>query len=355
MSHAESEVSRGKQISRGVRASEWLAIRRSLALLHRLLGGPASTPELIASVLDIVGPEAYPEGQKARLAAFKRDRNNLRLQLGATFSYDPYERVYVLHDPGPFGYVELSLASLQAVRLLSQTFIGEVGEQAEIRPLLDELIARLSPEARRLLDSRQPPIDLDVFQEVDASPIKARVWETVHRAVSQRRKLTFNHLSPQRPDRLPRYHEVAPYRIRYQGGHWYLYAYDLYYRSPTSEEEYDSGYRDFRLHYILDDERLAVLPTMIPAAQRRPPRYLVQYTLLPPVGRGEISRHFDDIQVERLPDGSAEVRGFTDDPWKAARLLLAYGENCIVKGGWEVQQRLLEAVEKMARNYGLVE
>jgi len=342
-------------VRRGDRGSEWLTIRRCLVILRRLLKGPASAADLIEAVRSSIGEEAYPLSERACLSAFKHDREHLRHHLEVEFYYDPSEQVYVLQDPGPYGYLDLSLASLQALRLLGETFVGGMGELSNVKQLLDELIERLSPEARRGLESQSLPIDLQVFQRVDTAPLSERVWAAVRRAVREHRKLAFNYLSPQQADRQPRYHEVAPYRIRFQRGHWYLQAYDLYRRNPNGKQSYDLGYRRFRLGYIIEDDKLAVLPTILPQERRSPPRYRVHYRLLPALGRGAISRHFEEMHVTHYPDGSAEVVGYTDDDWEAARILLCYGEQCVVLGGAEVLRWIRQAVKGMAHHYGFLE
>jgi predicted DNA-binding transcriptional regulator YafY len=196
-------------------------------------------------------------------------------------------------------------------------------------------------------------VDLDLLQEVDPVPIDERVWEAALRAAREHRKLSFNYLSPRHADRQPRYHEVAPYRIHYRQGHWYLHAYDLSWRDWAGQEGANAGFRHFRLHYIQSDERLVISPTVLPPMQRRPPKVLVHYRLLPALGRGSISRHFQEMQITRFPDGSAEVRGYTDDDWQAARILMGYGQNCVALGGEEVLRRVLEAVRGMVKNYGI--
>jgi predicted DNA-binding transcriptional regulator YafY len=341
-------------MSPGTRGSEWITFQRCMAILQRLQRGPASAEELIQAVLEIAGTEAYPPGEVARKAAFKHDREKLRNVLKANFFYDPAESVYTLQDPGPFGYLQLSGEALAAVRTLSEAFAGEVGKQARVRALLDELLNRLPPGDRRRLENQLSSLDLDLQQEVDSEPLSQTVWEKVNRAVSQHRKLAFNYLSPRQEDRLARYHEVAPYKLRYREGHWYLYADDLLMRNPHGVEWRESGYKNFRLHYIQDDERLEVLPGILSGVQRRPPRLLVHYRLAPELGRGMISRHFEDMEIERLADGSAEVRGYTDDVWEAARRLLGYGEGCVVLGGEELRREMENRVQQMARNYGLV-
>lgn len=353
MTGENEEKLKGGQGYSSWRGSEWVALRRSLAILRRLLQGPATGEDLIEAVRQAVGPEAYPAQKRARQEAFKRDRENLRDKLEASFHYEAQTGCYTLDDPGLCGSLTLPESELLALRLLSETFASEMGEQAEVQSLLERLVARLPPEDRLRLESISLPVDLDVFQGIDAATISPRVWETANRAARERRKLAFNYISPMQADQLPRYHEVAPYRVRFRRGHWYLYAYDLYWRNPYGAEWRDSGHRNFRLGYFVNDERLAILPGVLPPGQRRPPRYRVQYVLKPAVGRGAISRYFDEMQVKRLPDGSAEVSGFTDNDWEAVRILLGYGENCVVLGGEEVLRLMERHARGMAQNYGL--
>jgi hypothetical protein len=146
------------------RGSEWFVLLRCLVILRRLQRGPANRDELVRAVKDSLGEDAYPEGEPAWLAAFKHDRERLRRQLQAEWTYDPVERAYTLLDPGPFGYLELSPEHVQALKLLSQTFAGEVGELASVQGLLDELAARLPPGSRRALESGSLPMELDLYQ-----------------------------------------------------------------------------------------------------------------------------------------------------------------------------------------------
>jgi len=339
---------------RGSRGSEWLSVRRSLAILHRLIRGPASSAELIAAVQQTVGPEAYPESASAARAAFKHDRDNLRHQLGADWRYDHSSGEYSLIDPGPFGWLELSPRGAGALRLLAQTFMGELGDLASVQELLDDLIGRLSPRDRLALESGSDPVELDFLQNIDAAPPRPRVQELVPRAVQSRRKLAFNYLSPQTSDELPRYHVVAPQRLRFRRGHWYLYAYCLTIREPDGTLLRDGTHRRFRLGRVQDDEHLAIFPGKAPPVPPAP-RFLVRYRLLGPLSRSPVSRHFEAMQVSPQPDGSLLVEGYTHDDWEAAQLLLSYGENCLVLGGVEVLERVTAAVRGMAKNYGIVE
>ncbi len=333
---------------------DWLAVHRCLILLKRLSSGPASREELITEVLRELGPGAYSAEPKARERAFKRDRENLRRQFQAELSYSQQHKTYQLTAPSPLTQIKFSKSALEGLRVLIQTFEeGTFAESGVIRAFFDEVVLRLASNERDLLEQGRLPLEINLQQEVDPGKTSLRVWHTLERAIHEGRRLSFHYLSPQQADRQPRYHEVAAYRIRFRRGHWYLYACDLFWRNPQGFERHDLTYRHFRLSYILDDEKLAVLPTRLPPVQRTPPRYIVHYRLLPVLARGSISRHFDEMTIEHLPDGSAEIHAVTDDAWEAVRILLSYGENCIVLGGEEVRTQTENRIRKMAANYGL--
>lgn len=329
------------------RGSEWTSFLRALAVLKRLMEGPATSEQLFQFVLETVGTDAYPSAPSARRHAFKHDRDNLRKRLGVDYVFDSKTQHYVLNDAGPFGRVSLSPPMLRALSILSRQYENAVGDLAGVRDLVEQIIGWLPLETRLKLEAASDDISLDFEQDVDHSVISSRVWEMVHRALSQHRKLAFNYLSPRREDRMPVYHELAPHQIRFQDGHWYLRGYSL-----NTGWLGETPFLRFRMSYILDDERLYVSPSKVEMRHRQPPRFLVHYWLAPEIGRGEISHRFAEMQITRNDDGSAEVRAVTDDVWDAARTLLAYGEACIVLGGSELLREMHRRVEGMAKNYG---
>jgi len=331
-------------------SNEWLAPLRTMSLLQRLMQGPASADELISFVCSKIGESAYPKTKSARDAAFKHDRDRLKKKLGVEFQYDPVKNIYILTNPGPFGILDLSEDSLRGLALLARDFGNGFGERAYIRSLLDELLIRLSPETKRLMDTQPESLILGVKQFVDKGEIPPKVWEAVKRSVEKRRKVSFNYLSPRYENRQSVYFEVAPFHLKYQEGHWYLRGWVLK-RKPQEFDFPESEYIRFRVTYIQNDEKLKVLPTVIPQQYRTPPRYLVRYKLSPEIGRGEISHHFLDMEITRNADGSAEVKGYTEDVWEAGRLLLSYGEGCVVLGGEELSREVRRRVEGMAKNY----
>lgn len=330
----------------GKRNSEWLTFMRALAILQRLMEGPASGQELMEAVLAKVGPDAYPVSSAARQAAFKRDRKKLREMLGV--KWDFVRQKYVLKDAGDWLSLRLPEEALRALMVLSVTFSGQVGEHAGLDTLFKFLLQRLPDDQRRRFEHLDSGITFEIFQQIDPNGIPKRVWEMVHCAVSHHRQLEFRYLSPRYEDGIARRFRVAPLRIVFQWGHWYLFAYVL--QREGEERFLGAEYSRFRVFYIQDDEVLKVLPTVVSVAHRRPPRYEVHYRLLPPLGRGAISRHFEEMHITPLEDGSVEVRGVTDDLFEAERILLGYGQYCVVLGGPELKQRITTAVQGMMRN-----
>jgi hypothetical protein len=225
-----------------------------------------------------------------------------------------------------------------------------VGEHSEIQDFLDELITVLPLETRRSLENPVIPIDLDLLQSIDPNGIPRQVWVTAWRAVKTRRRLSFNYLSPAYTDRKTRFHEVMPYRIQYQWGHWYLRAYRVLRRDVDGQEDRQGVHLRYRLSYVQNDDHLSVSPSVM-SEPPRPPRYLVHYRLLPPLSRGVVSRHFDEMQVKSLEDGSVEVIGYCDDDWQAGRTLLSYGQYCVVLGGTEVLAWMENTMRGMRANY----
>ncbi|OIO85312.1 MAG: hypothetical protein AUK01_06470 [Anaerolineae bacterium CG2_30_57_67] len=333
------------------RGSDWISFLRALAILQRLVRSPANSEELIAAVRAILGDEAYPAEKSALQAAFKHDREHLRDRLRARFVFDPVERKYVLTDSGPFVRLDLTENSLKGLGILAHDFGNGLGERVHIRALLDDLLQRLSPETRKILERQPETLIMGVNQFVDKGHIPPRVWETVSRAVESRRKFSLHYLSPRYKDNQPVYFEVSPLHLKYQEGHWYLRAWVLE-RRPRQFSTPEPEYIRLRVTYIQDDEALKLWPTVFPARFRTPPRYVVHYELAPEIGRGEISHHFDEIQITRHEDGRAEVQGITHDIWEAGRLLLGYGEGCLVLGGDELRREMERRVRGMARNYG---
>ncbi len=64
---------------------------------------------------------------------------------------------------------------------------------------------------------------------------------------------------------------------------------------------------------------------------------------------GEVTQHFEEMQVTQEADGAALVHAETDNLFFAVRTLLHYGQHCQVLGGPEALREMREIVQGMAR------
>ena len=332
-----------------MRGSEWLSLKRCLAIIQRLQQGPATNIELLAYVSNTLDETAYPSSVSAREKAFKRDRENLKKRLGVKIQYSASTKKYTLTEGSELFRLKLSAEGLRAISILSNSFDGHIGSYSEIKDLLGDIVPRLSEEDQRSLERMGSHIYLDLFGSVDPNHLSKKVWAKVWKAVKGKRKLAFNYRSPRYEDKKERYQEVLPYRIQYQYGHWYLRAYRLLYKNG-SQVNYTASHVKYRLSYILEDDDLIVLPQKIsdiPTA----PRFFVQYRLLPPLSKGIISQRFENMQVESLDDDSVLISGYCEDVFEAGRILLTYGEYCVVLGGEELMIWMKNTIQGMTKNY----
>lgn len=335
------------------RGSEWISLKRSLIILRRLIIGPASGQDLVQAVIDLLGAEAYPTTEKARRAAFKHDRDNLRKNLEVDFAYDPRLGTYTLQNRGPFATLELSPEHQRTLAMLYQVVMKRGDEFHQVRDLVSELVGRLSADAQNKAITFASGIDIKLEQFVGEGTVDNKVWSTIARSIQEKRKLAFQYLPPQAFDQGFWYVEVAPIKIQFRIGNWYLQAYELLRRDPNNRVELDAGYQRYPMTRIQSDDKLAVLPNMMASSLRKPPSLQVFYRLSPSASSEAIRPYFDKMKTTRQPDGSYEITAVTDDIQEAARLLAGYGEDCTVLGGPELRSIFEEMVRKMAGNYGM--
>ena len=181
------------------------------------------------------------------------------------------------------------------------------------------------------------------------------VEEKIERAIAQHRLLRFAYLSPKHTDATPRIHTVQPWHRTFDTAarHFYLEAYMQEARTP--EGVVRAGYWvRYRLGRILPDG-MVILPEKFAPIPPKRPRHALEYLLSPQIARlGEISRHFDDLQVhETQADGWVRVTATTTDLFTALRQLLRYGPNCRVLGGPDARRQMEEIVRALARLYGV--
>ena len=86
-------------MSPGRRESEWLVIRRCLAIIQRAQRGPAGRDELIEAVLAQEGPEAYGETKGDALRRrLENDLQRIRENLMVDLRFDHQAGGYAIRD-----------------------------------------------------------------------------------------------------------------------------------------------------------------------------------------------------------------------------------------------------------------
>jgi predicted DNA-binding transcriptional regulator YafY len=338
--------------ARGERDASWLVLQRGLAIVRRLMRSPADKAELLRAVRESVDPEAYSDQPRAAERALKNDRAALR-RLGIEIGFDRRAGVYRLASLGEAAWLDLGDDELAAMALLYNAFADAGQEAARVRSLLDRIRDLLPAERADAIQRQRAVLSIEL-RELDENPIPPRVMQVVQQAVAERRRLGFRYRPPATGEEGPRYHEVEPYGIVFRRGHYYLECFDLYSREGPYDRTTHEHHAEFRLQGMLDDDMLRVLPERLSPGRRPQRRYPVRYRLAPAALRHGISRHFADMQVERLPDGSAMVEATTDNEWEAVYTLLSYGENCVVLGGDAVLHLMRQRVAAMAKNYDLL-
>jgi predicted DNA-binding transcriptional regulator YafY len=258
-----------------------------------------------------------------------------------------YELVEFSGLPG----FDLSDEALAALAFLEDAFQPGAPHHEKVQALRNQLHACL-PEDRRLeLARRRVALRMDL-RRLDPHPIDPRVENKVEQALVKRRLLRFNYRTPLYEDGQPRQHTVEPYELTFdtQRRHQYLYAYCRRMDGPDGEQTVQQ-YIYYRLDRILP-EGVELLESKLAPQGPRAKRYRLVYRLSPQVARlGEVTQHFDAMQVTLESDGSATVQAQVDNLFFAVRTLLHYGPNCQVLGGPEALREIQKIVLKMYAHY----
>jgi len=336
---------------RGQRESDWLVVRRCLAIMRRALRGPATWQELLQAVVAQEGADAYGSGaastQRRRL---EKDLERIRSHLGLDLRFDRDLGGYVVGDVA-IPLLDLPDDDLGTIAWLAQTFTPDSPQHREVQGLLQRLEKALARERREEIERRHTALVLDLGRR-DHDDIPTAVWNGLTRALVARRRIEFTYRSPQQDDQTPRRHVVDPYERYFDTarGHYYLRGWCYYSEGPRGVRP-QNRYFDYRLGRIAD---LQLRPEKLPPFPPPAPQYAVEYELSPRVARFGVSRQrgIEVTGVEMRPDGSALVHGHTHDPFLAVQALLHYGPNCRVLGGPEVLERMRSTVREMGEMYG---
>jgi proteasome accessory factor C len=309
-----------------------------LALLHRR---PYGYDELIAA-LDRDDLFTYDRANDAAVIArlrryqFHYDLRALR-KIDCVIRCDRRNHCYVWHN-SPFG-LALSQEQLTTFALLLSTFNETMMIHAdEIQALLTFFVEQLPQEQQKQLARHRYPFSIDLHETTDYHNADAHNVQRIEMAIERSQQLKFAYRSLR--EGKEHIHTIEPQPLVFERGHVYLTGW-----SP----EFGKALR-FRLDYILPGSA-DVLPTRIAKSRPSPISYVLRYELSPTIARNGVSQHFDDQQVESHPDGSATVTARITDLFDARRILLSYGENCVVLEPPELVKQMRAVATDFSKKY----
>jgi predicted DNA-binding transcriptional regulator YafY len=337
-------------MSPGHRESEWLVIRRCLAIIRRVQRGPATRDDLLQAVRLQERAEAYGgvegEALHRRLENdLRRIRDNLRVDL----YFDRQAGGYTIRRTW-LPLLDLPDDDLATIAWLEETFGPESPQHDEVHALLGRLRLYLGLKRLADLERCRTALAVDLSQR-DEDRIPPDVWDGLTRALTSRRRVEFLYRSPQQADDVPRRHLVDPAERYFDPvrGHYYLRGWCHYSDGPGGRQEH-GDYIYYRLGRI---SHVQVLPDKLPPTLPPPRRYPVIYELSPQVARLGVTRHpgIEIESVERRADGGALVRGTADNLFWAIQSLMHYRDNCRILGGPEMVREMRKTVQAMASLY----
>ncbi len=318
---------------RGSRRTSDVLARAAVIYAVLVEESEATRDELIARVRQALGTSAYG---KAPEDSLRHDLGVLAL-LGFEVSVIPGHRYRLTRiEPRlPLPVTRAHVETLAAVRrAFSKTLYGDTIEDLirRLRPFID-------PNLRPLLD-REPLLKLNTPLIDDLAPHQVTL-DKLRRAQRQRQRFAFLYRSPAQPAAKPVRHTIEPDSIEEREGHVYFEGY-----STAAEQVLQ-----FRLDRV-EPGSAEVLPTTFPRGRKR--RAIpIRYRLSPTIARFGASHRFDKHEETVLPDGWVEVSAETRDLFWASKILLKYGENCVVVEPPELVVEMKRVVGEMARNYEL--
>lgn len=336
-------------MARGSRDSQWLVIRRCIAIIRRVQRGPASWEELVEAVQRWVGADAYgpSEGVGLRRHLYK-DLERLRNVLQVNIRTAPGTRTYVLND-AHIPLLDLPDADLEAIAWLRQAFDELSPNQDKVQPLLDHIISYLPLERQDYIEAQRQLLTVDLGRR-DDNHILADVKRKLAEALSRRLRIEIAYLASSNETGQPNRHLIDPYEQFYHDGHYYLKGWCHQIHEPDGDVFKTEEYRPYRLDRITE---IQILPHKLPPIPPKAKTYWVTYRVAATVARQGVSRHrwIDVTEITPHPDGSATIVGTTDNLFFVSQALMRYRHHCEVLGGPELLHDMRETVAKMAQIY----
>jgi len=329
------------------RRSEWEVVDRCLALLLRLMKGPAASEELLEIVYEKTHQNGEDLTRSKALRRFEEDRARLKEHFRCEIDYDRSDNLYSLLDIGR-PLFDLPSDALHGLAFLKSTFSNPAApKSSEVKILLDRVTAILPKKTQRaLLEPGMLEFDL---RQRDDDTILEDVWDAVETACGASRQLEFDYQSPKRTDGDLVHHLVEPYRYYFDPTrcHLYLECYWIHSYSHTGGHREQHKMNSFRLGRMQNPK---VLPSHF--LKRRIPQEELTYELAADIARLGVTKHFKDMQIINHEDGSVTVHAMSSNLFFDLRTLLHYGPNCRVIGGHKAVTEMHTLVNAMYGLYG---
>ena len=300
----------------------------------------------------MLGQDAYDDVQGENLdRRFEQDKRRLREGLGITVKY--VASLGYMLDEWEYPLLNLADEQLQTLAFLADTFQPTTPHAPEVQQLADTLLSWVGEDRQRVYSRARgilPDVDLRLRDQDDIAP---DVWEAVQYAYYHRQQLSFDYLSSQQSDGIPRQHTVEPWNFYFsERGHYRLDGYCLFNDGPKGPW-HPNRYFNYRLGSIVPGSA-QVLPTKIHPTPRTQRPYAVIYELAPQIARFGVSRRGEllgEPTVMTLDEGWVRVEGETYDVFHLARNLLYYGGNCRVLGGTDLLKEMRQLVKNLGEIY----
>lgn len=337
-------------MARGKRESQWLTLRRCLAIIRRVQQGPTDWEGLVAAVLAQEGEEAYGRATGAPLRKrLHRDLTRIRQSLRLEIKADRKSGEYYLQETG-LPLLDLPETDLETIAWLEQIFNPSSPRYREVQALSRRLQSYLAPDRRQIIEQYRTGLILDLGQR-DEDRILPDVERGLTEALIRRRQVEFDYLSPRYEDGQSRRHVVdffEPVYFDTERGHHYVYGWCHYAVGPAGQDSVE----DYVLYRLGRMSNLRLLPQKLPSSPPTPKQYPVIYWLSADIARYGVSyrRWINIDRVEPQADGSV-IYGATANLFLAVQELMHYRHKCRVLGGPEMLKRMTATIQKMAQRY----
>jgi predicted DNA-binding transcriptional regulator YafY len=342
-----------EQIKKGKADSSWPVARRCLAILLRLQQGTAKKHELLTTVYQMEGEEAYGRTTGTALdKRFRSDLSRLETHFQIKVRYSKIERGYVI-DWRERPLLNLPDPEIQTLAFLADTFQPDSPHALEVQQLIDRLVDWLPAERQQLFHKaagHQPIADLRLR---DSEPIAPDVWDAIQAVWQAKQEVQFDYLSTRNETGIPRQHHIQPWDLYFTDRrHWRLRGYCLFSDGPDGPWQPNDyvNYRVSRIQAGSVRQLSRKLPAIRPHGRPRD----VIFELSPTIARFGVSQQKELIgepKVTVLDGGWVCVTSKTYDVFELARNLLYYGANCRVLGGKELLEEMKGLVEGLVEIY----